>query len=111
MASLNRSTEAEARPDLSLLSEMVGMRKGLAVMVAKGVLPTPATVLALMESEKAIYASDGGFIKKDQLLGQIITAFQSGTFSVDDILKAVGIDPKVVKVRRGFFKRLFGAKP
>ncbi|MBN1400685.1 MAG: hypothetical protein JXA74_07600, partial [Anaerolineae bacterium] len=69
MSSTERNPETGNRPDLSLLGTMVGLRKGLGVMVEKGVPPTREMVLALMETEKAVYASDGGFIKKDQALG------------------------------------------
>jgi hypothetical protein len=100
--------QAAGRVDLSLLSEMVGVHKGLAVMVEKGVAPTKEMVLALMETEKAIYASDGGFPHKDQALALIIAAFQEGRLSVADVLRAGGIDASKVKPRAGLLKRIFG---
>jgi hypothetical protein len=108
MSSTEGNLETGNRPDLSLLETMVGMRRGLAVMVEKGVPPTRDMMLVLMETEKAVYASDGGFIKKDQALGAIIAAFQQGTLSVEDILGAAGIDPKTIRLPKGgFLKRLW----
>ena len=109
MSSTGGNIGTDARPDLSLLRDMVGMRKGLAVMVAKGVRPTREMVLALMEAEKAVYASDGGFLKKDQALGKVIVAFQQGAFSVEDVLKAVGADLGASQLSKGGFslKRLW----
>jgi|GEM_PF-2993154 len=95
------------RVDLSLLSEMVGVRRGLTVMVEKGVAPTREVVLALMETEKAVYAADGGFPHKEQALTLIIAAFLDGRLSVSDVMRAAGIDASRVKAREGFLKRLF----
>jgi hypothetical protein len=95
------STQAQsgpgAKPDLSLLEQMVGIRKGLHVMVAKGVPPTREMVLALMETEKEVYASEGMFKRKNQALGKIIAGFEQGTYSVDDILRGAGIDPNTIQ--------------
>ena len=109
MSEIEGNTGTETRPDLSLLRDMVGMRKGLAVMLDKGVPPTREMVLVLMEAEKAIYASDGGFVQKDQALGKVIAAFQQGTFGLKDILEAAGIDAKAVQLPKGGFslKRLW----
>ena len=109
MSSAERNAETDARPDLSVLKDMMGMRKGLAVMAEKRVPPTREMVLVLMETEKAIYASDGGFIKKDQALGKILAAFEQGAFGVEDIIRAAGIDPKTIKLSKGGFslKRLW----
>ena len=109
MSEIGDNTATETRPDLSLLRDMVGMRKGLAVMLEKGVPPTREMVLVLMEAEKAIYASDGGFIQKDQALGKIIEGFQEGTFGLKDVLEAAGIDAKTVRLPKGGFslKRLW----
>ncbi len=96
------------RVDLSLLSEMVGVRRGLTVMVEKGVSPTREVVLALMETEKAVYVADGGFPHKGQALTLIIEALQDGRVSVADVMKAVGIDASRVKPKAGFLKRLLG---
>ena len=109
MSSKKGNSGIDARPNLSLLRDMVGMRKGLASMVEKGVQPTREMVLVLMEAEKAIYASDGGFMRKDQALGKIIVAFQQGAFSVEDVLKAVGADLGASQLSKGGFslKRLW----
>ncbi|MHB1317487.1 MAG: hypothetical protein ACYCYF_02590 [Anaerolineae bacterium] len=96
------------RVDVSLLSEMVGVRRGLAVIVDKGVAPTREVVLAMMETEKAVYIADGGFPHKEQALALIIAAFQEGRLSVADVMRAVGIDTSRVKPRAGLLKRLFG---
>ena len=103
MSSIEGNTGTDSRPDLSLLEEMVGMRRGLAVMRDKGVPPTREMVLVLLEAEKAIYASDGGFMKKDQALGKIIAGFQQGAFGIEDIFGAVGIDPKTFPLSKGGF--------
>lgn len=97
-------------PDLSLLSQMVGMKKGLALLAEKGVLPTREDVLILMEVEKEVYASDGGFEKKDQALGRIMQAFRQGNISVEELYRGIGIDPKAIRPpETGFsLKRLFG---
>ncbi len=109
-----RDSAEAAVPDLSLLNQMVGMKKGLALMAEKGVLPTRENVLLLMEVEKEVYASDGGFEKKDQALGKIMQAFKQGAISVEDLFRGVGIDPKAIRPpETGFsLKRLFGrSKP
>ena len=114
MLSKEGNSAAAARPDLLLLDQMVGMKKGLALMAEKGVLPTRDMVLILMEVEKEVYASDGGFAKKDQALGKIIQAFQQGAVSVEELFRAVGIDPEAIQPAEGGFslKRLFGrARP
>jgi len=103
MSLKEEDAETDNRPDLSLIGQMVGMKKGLAVMVEKGVLPTREMVLALMVTEKAVYASDGGFRNKDQVLGKIIVGFEQGAVSVEDILRATGIDPKTIRVSEGGF--------
>jgi hypothetical protein len=96
------------RVDLSLLSEMVGVRRGLAVMVEKGVAPSREVILALMETEKAVYVADGGFRHKEQALALIIAGFQDGRLSVADVMRAVGIDASKIKPRGGLLKRLLG---
>jgi hypothetical protein len=78
------------------------------VMLEKGVAPTREMVLALMETEKAVYATDGGFPHKDQALALIIAAFQDGRLSVADVMRAGGLDASKVKPRAGFLKRLIG---
>jgi hypothetical protein len=107
---LNEGTDGKVaeRVDLSLLGEMVGVRRGLAVMLEKGVAPTREMVLALMETEKAVYATDGGLPHKDQALALIIAAFQDGRLSVADVMRAGGLDASKVKPRAGFLKRLIG---
>jgi hypothetical protein len=109
MASEEGNAAAEAGPDLSLLNQMVGMKKGLALMAEKGVLPTREMVLVLMEVEKEVYASDGGFAKKDQALGKIIQGFEQGAISVKDLFRAVGLDPAAIRPSGGGFslKRLW----
>lgn len=97
MLSNEGSSAVGARPDLSLLDQMVGMKKGLALMAEKGVLPTRDMVLILMEVEKEVYASDGGFAKKDQALGRITQEFRQGKISVGDLFRAVGIDPEAIR--------------
>ena len=103
MSSKKGNSGIDARPNLSLLRDMVGMRKGLASMVEKGVQPTREMVLVLMEAEKAVYASDGGFMKKDQALGRIIAGFEQGAFSVEDILEAVGVELGKSQLSKGGF--------
>lgn len=96
-----RNSAAETGPDVSLLDQMVGMKKGLALMVEKGVLPTREVVLVLMEAEREVYASHDGFAKKEQALGEIILGFQQGTVSVEDTLRAAGIDPEMTQTPKG----------
>ena len=109
MSSIEGNTGTDKGPDLSLLRDMVGMRKGLAVMLEKRVPPTREMVLVLMEAEKAIYASDGMFMNKGRALGKIIAGFQQGALSIEDIFKAVGIDPKAIQLPKSGFslKRLW----
>lgn len=108
MSQQDADSRGADRIDLSLLSEMVGVRRGMAVMVEKGVEPTREVILALMETEKAVYVADGGFPHKEQALTSIIEAFQNGRLSVADLMRAAGIDATKVKPTGGFLKRLFG---
>jgi len=104
-----KNSAAGTSPDLSLLDQMVGMKKGLAVMAEQGVLPSREVVLALLEAEKEVYASDGGFANKDRALSEIITGFQQGAIGVEDLFRAAGIDPEMIQPPKGGFslKRLW----
>ena len=108
MSQQNVGGRGADRVDLSLLSEMVGVRKGLEVMIEKGVTPTHETILALMETEKAVYVADSGFPHKEQALTLIIEAFQGGRLNVAELMRAMGIDARKVKPKAGFLRRLLG---
>jgi hypothetical protein len=109
MLQRERNSAAGTSPDLSLLDQMVGMKKGLALMAEQGILPSREVILALLETEKEVYASHGGFANKDRALGEIIAGFRQGTIGVEDLFRAAGIDPEMIQPPKGGFslKRLW----
>ncbi len=91
-------TSAEKTPgsvharDLSLLKEMVGVQKALKAL-AKRKLPLDRdVVLAILEAQQEIYASEGMFKQKALTIAEIATSLRQGTISVEAVLQAAGIE-------------------
>ena len=96
-------------PDLSLLKDMVGVRKALADLVARKAPVDTATVAGILESELKVYAAEGKFIKKEMALREVCSALSQGIIGVNDVLQAAGVNGAAPKAAGGgFFSRLLG---
>ena len=97
-------------PDLSLLKDMVGVRKALAELVARQASPDANTVAGVLEAELKVYAAEGKFIKKEMALREICDALSQGTIGVAAILEAAGVNGATAPKGNGggFFSKLLG---
>lgn len=95
-------------PDLSLLKEMVDVRKNLGRLVSQKQGLDKAAVLQILEAQQQAYEANALFLKKLIAIREIIAALKAGTVSVDAILQAAQVEP-APKPAQGFsLSRLFG---
>ncbi len=78
-------------PDLSLLKEMVGVRKALNALAKRKMPLDHDTVLAILEQQRDIYETEGIFKKKAMAIAEIADSLKQGTTSVAAVLEAAGI--------------------
>ncbi|MGQ9682536.1 MAG: hypothetical protein ACUVX9_08375 [Anaerolineae bacterium] len=103
-------SQAEGQaPDLSLLKDMVGVRKALADLVARKAPVDTQTLAGILEAELKVYAAEGKFIKKEMALREVCSALNQGIIGVKDVLEATGVNGAAPKAAGGgFFSRLLG---
>lgn len=91
MTSAEKTPGSAHTPDLSLLKEMVGVQKALKALAKRKLPMDRDVVLAILEAQQEIYASEGLFKRKALAIAEIATGLQQGTISVKAVLQAAGI--------------------
>ncbi len=76
--------------DLSLLKEMVGVRKALSARVTRKMPLDHDAVLAILEEQRRIYEAEGFFPKKALAIAEIADSLKQGTIDVGAVLAAAG---------------------
>lgn len=110
MDSTERHVGTRPEVDLSPFAEMLGVKRALQAVIDQGGELGKEVVLEILREQHDQYPENNKFAPKAERLRRLTVLFEAGDYTIDELLKATGVNLTSTPERRDGIIRRFLAR-